>query len=130
MALTDSSPDLLIRSLGDKTIKTELCTPLNVFNDPAPNAWDNGTEGNYWSDYKSTPYFISDKNQDNHPLIAPMEFAPLELPSIQPPQEADPTLNPTPTEPTTFPTALAVACIAAVATASLGLLVYFRKNRR
>jgi parallel beta-helix repeat protein len=86
---------------------------------PAPNAWDNGIEGNYWSDYKSTPYFINDKNQDNHPLLAPIEFAPLELPSVQPP----------PTNQTEA-VILVVGCVASVAAASLGLLLYFKKRRR
>ena len=104
-------------------------TVNNVFNDPAPNAWNNGTEGNYWSDYKSTPYFISDKNQDNHPLIAPIEFAPLELPSIQPPQEASST--PTNKTETAFPTALIVAASGALlAVVGIGLLVYFKKRKR
>jgi len=43
------------------------------------NVWDDGNEGNYWSDYKGqdsngdgigdTPYLISKDNQDNHPLM-------------------------------------------------------------
>jgi len=50
------------------------------------NAWDNGTEGNYWSDYEEnypdakelndsgiwdTPYVIDDYNQDPYPLMNP-----------------------------------------------------------
>jgi parallel beta-helix repeat protein len=49
--------------------------------------WDNGTVGNYWSDYLTkysnateiegsgignTPYIIDAKNQDNYPLMAPV----------------------------------------------------------
>jgi len=43
------------------------------------NAWDNGVEGNYWSDYEGEdlngdgigdiPYVIDKDNQDNYPLI-------------------------------------------------------------
>ena len=43
------------------------------------NAWDNGKEGNYWSDYRGqdlnedgigdTPYVIDVNNRDNHPLM-------------------------------------------------------------
>jgi parallel beta-helix repeat protein len=43
------------------------------------NAWDNGKEGNYWSDYPGqdlnedgigdTPYVIDVNNRDNHPLM-------------------------------------------------------------
>lgn len=45
------------------------------------NIWDNGVEGNYWSDYNGTdsdsdgigdiPYIIDDLNQDNCPLMSP-----------------------------------------------------------
>ena len=49
-----------------------------------PNVWDNGFEGNYWSDYEgkypnateldgsgiwNTPYVIDGNNQDNYPLV-------------------------------------------------------------
>jgi parallel beta-helix repeat protein len=52
------------------------------------NYWDNGAEGNYWSNYASkypsakevdnsgtadTPYFICVNNTDNHPLIQPYD---------------------------------------------------------
>ena len=51
------------------------------------NTWDNGTEGNYWSDYEakypnatelddsgiwSIPYVLDEDNQDNCPLIDPV----------------------------------------------------------
>jgi parallel beta-helix repeat protein len=46
-----------------------------------PNYWDNGSEGNYWSNYNGTdtdgdgigdtPYIINENNQDNHPLMQP-----------------------------------------------------------
>ena len=64
--------------------------------------------------------------QDNHPLTAPIYFAPLELPSIQPPQEED-------TIPAQTPSGfiiLVVTSIAFVATVSVGLLVYFKKRKR
>jgi nitrous oxidase accessory protein len=44
------------------------------------NSWDNGAEGNYWSDYTGTdanldgigdkPYTIDENRQDSHPLMA------------------------------------------------------------
>ncbi|WNZ30087.1 MAG: right-handed parallel beta-helix repeat-containing protein [Candidatus Bathyarchaeota archaeon] len=47
------------------------------------NQWDNGIEGNYWSDYAvngtdgfgigEQSYFIDDDNQDNYPLISPVK---------------------------------------------------------
>jgi len=53
---------------------------------PVSNFWDDGKEGNYWSNYVtrypnatetdgfiwSTPYNISENNQDNYPLTAPI----------------------------------------------------------
>ena len=45
------------------------------------NTWDNGVEGNYWSDYTgvdqnhdgigSTPYVLNGNNTDNYPLMGP-----------------------------------------------------------
>jgi parallel beta-helix repeat protein len=52
-----------------------------------PNVWDDGTEGNYWSDYQSrypntseiastgvgdTPFFINENNIDRFPLMKPI----------------------------------------------------------
>ncbi len=47
------------------------------------NFWDNGEEGNHWSDYTGTdsngdglgdtPYVIDENNQDNYPLMKPCE---------------------------------------------------------
>jgi parallel beta-helix repeat protein len=46
--------------------------------------WDNGSEGNYWSDYNGTdsngdgigdtPYIIDENNQDNYPLMYPVKI--------------------------------------------------------
>lgn len=48
------------------------------------NFWDNGSEGNYWSGYNGTdsnadgigdrPYVIDENNQDNYPLMEPVEI--------------------------------------------------------
>jgi hypothetical protein len=52
-----------------------------------PNVWDDGAEGNYWSDYQSrypnasevgetgvgdTPFFINENNIDHFPLLKPI----------------------------------------------------------
>ncbi|MDH7477392.1 MAG: NosD domain-containing protein, partial [Candidatus Bathyarchaeota archaeon] len=49
------------------------------FEDSSANIWDNGEEGNYWSDYNGkdadnngigdAPYVINFNNQDNYPLM-------------------------------------------------------------
>ena len=51
---------------------------------PAVNIWDNGVEGNYWNNYNGTdqngdgigetPYIVDEKNQDNYPLILPVNI--------------------------------------------------------
>lgn len=93
------------------------------------NFWDNGSIGNYWSDYSikypdakeingtgiaNTPYVINERNTDNYPLInqVNIEFlSPLPTP-ISPPanlrsttQTASPTATPAPssTNPTNSP---------------------------
>ena len=121
--------------LGDERYVDNLNSGLPQQVAGYANFWDNDTHGNYWSDHNpetlgssvsNTPYFIDDNNQDKHPLSAPLEFAALELPSIKPPQEADPTaIEPPPTF-----AALVIACIALAANASIGLLLYIKKRRR
>ena len=56
---------------------------------PETNVWDNGVEGNYWSDYTSrysnateidcsgignTPFVINEVNVDRYPLMVPIKF--------------------------------------------------------
>jgi len=60
-----------------------------VINGTTDVSWDNGKEGNYWSDYADrypnateldgsgicdTPYVLDENNQDNYPLMNPMAF--------------------------------------------------------
>jgi hypothetical protein len=52
----------------------------------AVSIWDNGVVGNYWSDYSGadadsngigdTPYVIDESNQDNFPLMTPVDIIP------------------------------------------------------
>jgi hypothetical protein len=93
------------------------------------NFWDNGSVGNYWSDYLTrypnaseigssgigdTPYVIGANNTDNYPLMAPFEVAPLPEP-----------------EPIAFPTTFVITVsTASVVVFGAGLLVYFKKRKR
>lgn len=56
------------------------------------NSWDNGSRGNYWSTYNGTdndgdgigdsPHFVYENNQDNYPLINPVDITTIpEFPS-------------------------------------------------
>jgi parallel beta-helix repeat protein len=55
-----------------------------IADESSVNKWDNGTVGNYWSDYRGidwdgdgvgdTPYIIDENNRDNHPLMNPVDI--------------------------------------------------------
>ncbi len=77
--------------------------------DATRNYWDNGKEGNYWSNYNGTdkdndgigdkPYIINAKRQDNYPLMIPFNIEnktlqiPTSSPSISPSHTPNPTLS-------------------------------------
>ncbi len=60
-------------------VNAQVVTSTSIDND-----WDNGSEGNYWSDYTGTdadgdgigdmPYIIDGSNQDDYPLMSPYEY--------------------------------------------------------
>jgi nitrous oxidase accessory protein len=66
-------------NVTQQILDTEMSAGL-----PSENSWDNGAEGNYWSDYVGadadgdgigdTPHIIDENNQDNHPL---MDYPPI-----------------------------------------------------
>jgi parallel beta-helix repeat protein len=86
------------------------------------NNWDNGTTGNYWSDYNGTdnnrdgigdtPYVIYENNKDNYPFMNP-----------------DLILSSSDTTPP-FPITLIVAAIVIVVAVGAGLMVYFVKVKK
>lgn len=140
-------PDLYKRHTKNDTIEPPRQVP------GAANYWDDGTEGNYWSDYftrysaaqkaensaeGNTPYYINENNQDNHPLLSPHEISTLEEPRSTvlptsptvPPQET----NPTPqqiveTEPIAFPTVLVITLALSTSAVVACLLLYFAKRK-
>jgi len=98
------------------------------------NVWDDGEEGNYWSDYVTrypnateveelgignTPFYIDEKNIDRYPLLKPIEIP--EVPS--PSQEAQDS-EPFPVVPVAVASAASIVVVAAV------LLVYFKKRKK
>jgi nitrous oxidase accessory protein NosD len=92
------------------------------------NYWDNGEEGNYWSDFPTkypnateiddsgvwdTPYLINANNTDNYPLTVPYG-------TLAPQPEQEP-----------FPILLVVAvALTLMVVVSVSLLVYFKKRKR
>jgi hypothetical protein len=83
------------------------------FSSPSINSWNNGVNGNYWSDYKdkypnateidrsgiwSTPYVVDQDNKDNHPLVSdplppPSDTTPPEIVIISPENKSYPLNN-------------------------------------
>jgi parallel beta-helix repeat protein len=120
---------------------TEPDTPKFVAG--AANVWDDGKEGNYWSDYGKrypnasevgstgvgdTPFFINETNIDHHPLMAPCDIS-VDLPAASPsPPSQEPT-TPLQTEQAPFPTALFIIFAASAVTIGLGLILHFMKRR-
>lgn len=101
----------------------------------AGNFWDNGLEGNYWSDYAgvdvdadgigNTEYWINENNADEFPLVFPITKQ-----SNQP----TPTTTPYPTlkseiELEPLPALLIIGPITSLAIAGVGLLIYFKKRK-
>jgi len=96
-----------------------------------PNSWDNGTVGNYWSDYLTkypnateidnsgrgnTQYLIDANNIDNYPLIKPVAI----------PEFSDAT-----GETESFPLLLVIAVLVTIVTVvALGLLIFHFKKRK
>jgi hypothetical protein len=71
------------------------------------NYFDDGNEGNYYSDYSGednngdgvgdTPHFIDAENKDNYPLITPIDISTSLsnlTPSVNPTSSPSPTLSP------------------------------------
>ena len=60
-------------------------TPWPIPLEFSVNVWDDGTRGNYWSTYigddndgdgiGNTPYILDEHNQDNYPLVAPVDIS-------------------------------------------------------
>jgi nitrous oxidase accessory protein len=98
--------------------------------------FDNGKEGNYWSDYPGedndgdgigdSPYLICYNHKDNHPLMAPfnVDSVTFELPKYETPSFELPHSMPLST------VVVVAASIAVVASVGAGVIVFFKKRKR
>lgn len=79
---------------NEKQVVSDFLTPFSNASSGyvSINTWDNGVEGNYWSDYSGrdedkdgfgdTVYIIDDKNMDHHPFISSFLGEDTEAPMI------------------------------------------------
>ncbi len=102
------------------------------------NVWDNGREGNYWSDYLTrypnasetgktgvgdTPFYINENNIDQHPLLAPIDITNME--ALLGPEGTQSSQ----TQEGTFLSTVIIGSVATVVVFGVGVVVYFRKNK-
>lgn len=86
--IKNSDYGIYLRSSNDNTfyLNKIVDNTIQVYSQNSMNSWDNGTKGNYWSDYSGvdvdndgigdSPYIIDERNRDNYP--------PVEIPSSPP----------------------------------------------
>ena len=139
-------------STGSLQLAASHVSGVNFMPPPPPssNIWDNGAEGNYWSDYTGSDkngdgigdssYDLYGNNQDHFPLMKPVAVS--EVPS--PPNESSllapagsPSQEPEPTEisdaevkPEPFPMLVIATAFAASTAVVVGLIVIFKKRNR
>ena len=123
-------------------INTQVSTNLDVY---GLNYFDNGREGNYWSDYTGvdadgdgigdTPYIIEYHNEnrkDNYPLMTPFDLSTIDIELTEwTPLNLDiPRFNPDlPPTITTLNMAIAVTAIA-TAIVAIGLPLYLKRTKQ
>ncbi|MCW4006888.1 MAG: right-handed parallel beta-helix repeat-containing protein [Candidatus Bathyarchaeota archaeon] len=115
---------------------------------PESNLWDNGTYGNYWSDYYTrypnaseignsgigdTFFEVNPNNIDHYPLTSPLPFPAVPtspLPSSQPTQSPTPSIKPStsPTPSPSIPEFPIWATLAVLALTAAGLTAYKHKK--
>ncbi len=78
--------------------------PFGPLDSESVNKWDNNEEGNYWSNYYGTdsdndgigdaPYIINENNQDNYPLVDPVNVSEFHHPEPEPEPQPEPEPKP------------------------------------
>jgi parallel beta-helix repeat protein len=131
-------------STANTTIVTTESDAIGFGGGTIPN-WDNGAEGNYWSNYATrypkaseidhtgignTPYLIrvNPTVTDRYPLIAPVIIHPFSSPTPSASSTASPSLSSSPTSSPTVPEVTPLAVLA-LAGATCLVAVVFRKRR-
>jgi len=106
------------------------------------NMWDNGTSGNYWSDYTGvdedgdgigeTPHPVYENFTDRYPLTQPFDINSVNVvpATWNPLPSPEPTCSPDSTPESISPMLLLGSIIAVVAVVGLSLLVYFKKRQK
>ncbi len=77
--LIPSDVTIVQNSFVDNTVQINGCFCESYPENEEPHSWDNGSSGNYWSDYTGidanrdgigdTPYVVDVQNQDRYPLM-------------------------------------------------------------
>ena len=118
------------------------------------NVWDNGEEGNYWSDYTGvdedgdgvgeTPHPVYENFTDRYPLTTPFDIhsvtvvpatwngsalpeptpTPIQSPTPEPTSSPEPTARPEP-----FPATLVFVASVGITIIAIGLFAFFKKKR-
>jgi len=96
------------------------------------NSWDNGSIGNYWSDYEcldansdgigDSPYYINPNNQDNYPHMNVVETSkvPLTAPKLPPSMFSSPEFS---------VQQLPLIAVAVSAVVAVGVQIYWNKRK-
>jgi parallel beta-helix repeat protein len=105
------------------------------------NVWDDGHEGNYWSNFEdrypnasenprtktwNTAFYIDEVNIDHYPLVNPNEIG-----TDEPADSLLPLITPSPKPSTSepLPTVLVTVSVASIAIIGIGLVVYLKKRK-